>query len=244
MTKKIVVVIPAYKAAETLPSVIARIPRPVYDGLHRILVVEDGGANVPRSVSPELQQANPKMEVLFHEHNRGYGGAQKTGFRRALDIGADVAVLLHADGQYAPEIMERLYTPLVNDEADVVLGSRMKNYGDALKGGMPKYKFIANISLTALENMVYGLHLSEYHSGYMLYSRKTLETVPFEKLSDTFHFDGEMLLVSGKKGLRIADLPIPTHYGDEESHLKPIPYGFEVLRVIAKYLRGKYDFKG
>ena len=244
MTKKIVVVIPAYKAAETLPSVIARIPRAVYDGLYRILVVEDGGANVPRSVSPELQQANPKMEVLFHEHNRGYGGAQKTGFRRALDLGADVAVLLHADGQYAPEIMERLYTPLVNDEADVVLGSRMKNYRDALKGGMPKYKFVANISLTALENLVYGLHLSEYHSGYMLYSRKTLETVPFEKLSDTFHFDGEMLLVSGKKGLRIADLPIPTHYGDEESHLKPIPYGFEVLRVIWKYLRGKYDFKG
>ena len=242
MTKKIVVVIPAYKAAATLPSVIERIPRPVYEGLHRILVVEDGGENVPRSVTPELLQANPKMEVLFHEHNRGYGGAQKTGFRRALEIGADVVVLLHADGQYAPEIMERLYTPLVNDEADVVLGSRMKNYGDALRGGMPKYKFVANIGLTALENLVYGLHLSEYHSGYMLYNRKTLETVPFEKLSDTFHFDGEMLLVSGKKVLRIADLPIPTHYGDEESHLKPIPYGFEVLRVILKYLRGKYDF--
>jgi glycosyltransferase involved in cell wall biosynthesis len=240
--RKIVVVIPAYKAAVTLPSVLQRIPSGVHDRISNILVVEDGGAAVPRSTSPELLQQYPKLEVIFHEHNRGYGGAQKTGFRRALDLGADVAVLLHADGQYAPEIMERLYTPLVNGAADVVLGSRMKNYRDALKGGMPKYKFVANICLTRLENLVYGLNLSEYHSGYMLYSRKALETIPFEKLSDTFHFDGEMLLVAGKKGLRIADLPIPTHYGDEESHLKPIPYGIEVLRVILKYLRGQYDF--
>jgi glycosyltransferase involved in cell wall biosynthesis len=242
LAKKIVVVIPAYKAAATLPSVLARIPASAYEEISNIVVVEDGGESVPRSTSAELLKQYPKLEVVFHEHNRGYGGAQKTGFRRALELGADVAVLLHADGQYAPEIMQRLYAPLVRGEADVILGSRMKVWGDALKGGMPKYKFVANICLSQLENLVYGLNLSEYHSGYMLYNRKTLETVPFEKLSDTFHFDGEMLLVAGKKGLRIADLPIPTHYGDEESHLKPIAYGFEVLNVIRKYLRGQYDF--
>jgi glycosyltransferase involved in cell wall biosynthesis len=188
-----------------------------------------------------LQRKHPKLEVLLHEHNKGYGGAQKTGFTRALELGADVAVLLHADGQYAPEAMERLYAPLLRDEADVVLGSRMKDYRSALRGGMPFYKFAANIGLTTLENLAYGMKLSEYHSGYMLYSRRALEKIPFEKLSDTFHFDGEMLLMAGKKKLRIADLPIPTHYGDEESHLKPIPYGLEVLKVILKNFQGKYD---
>jgi glycosyltransferase involved in cell wall biosynthesis len=240
---KIVVVIPAYKAAKTLPSVLSRIPAEIHEQLFRILIVEDGGRDVPRSSSPELLARYPKIEVLYHEKNGGYGRAQKTGFARALELEADVAVLLHADGQYAPEIMGDLMKPLVEDKADIVLGSRMKKFGDALKGNMPLYKFIANISLTALENLVYGLNLSEYHSGYMLYNSRALNSIPFLKLSNTFHFDGEMLLVGGKKKLRIADLPIPTHYGDEESHLKPIQYGFEVLGVIIKYLRGQYDFK-
>ena len=130
--------------------------------------------------------------------------------------------------------------PILENKADIVLGSRMKNYRSALRGGMPFYKFIANISLTKLENLVYRLNLSEYHSGYMLYSGRALKEIPFCKLSDTFHFDGEMLLVGGKRGLRIADMPIPTHYGDEESHLKPIQYGFEVLGVILKYMIGHY----
>ena len=238
--KKIVVVIPAYQAAETLPCVLSRIPKTTYDTLERILIVEDGGADVACSTSSELLKCYPKIDVLFHEHNKGYGAAQKTGYKRALEIGADVVALLHADGQYAPEILQDLYEPLVKDEADMVLGSRMKNYRSALKGGMPLYKFVANICLTTLENLVYGMHLSEYHSGYMLYNRKALETIPFEKLSDRFHFDGEMLMVGGLKKLRIKDLPIPTHYGDEKSHLKPIQYGFEVLGIILKYIMGKY----
>lgn len=239
--KKIVVVIPAYKAAATLPDVLERIPAEVHEEIHKILVVEDGGADIPRSTTPELLARYPKIEVLFHEHNKGYGAAQKTGYLRALELGADVAVLLHADGQYAPEIMAGLYAPLVSGQADIVLGSRMKNARNALKGGMPMYKWIANLCLTRLENVAYGMKLSEYHSGYMLYSRKALETIPFQKLSDTFHFDGEMLLMGGKHKLRIADLPIPTHYGDEESHLKPIQYGFEVLGVILKNFKGHYD---
>jgi glycosyltransferase involved in cell wall biosynthesis len=240
--RNIVVVIPAYKAAATLPSVLARIPADVHGQLHKILIVEDGGATVPRSTSAALLAKYPKIEVLFHEHNRGYGAAQKTGYRRALELGADIAAMLHADGQYAPEELPRLLEPLVNGSADLVLGSRMRSWRSALRGGMPKYKFVANICLTQLENLAYGLRFSEYHSGYMLYSRRALTVVPFEKLSDTFHFDGEMLLVGAKRGLRVADLPIPTHYGDEESHLQPIRYGFEVLGVIRDYWRGKYDF--
>jgi len=241
MSKKIVVVIPAFKAAATLPGVLERIPSDVHEVIQHILVVEDGGEDVPRSTTPELLAKYPKIEILFHEKNKGYGAAQKTGYRRALELGADIAVLLHADGQYAPEVMADLYRPLVEDKADMVLGSRMKNLRGALKGGMPFYKFVANICLSRLENLAYAMKLSEYHSGYMLYSRKALETIPFEKLSDRFHFDGEMLLMGGKTGMRIADLPIPTHYGDEDSHLKPIQYGFEVLGVIKKNFQGYYD---
>jgi glycosyltransferase involved in cell wall biosynthesis len=240
--KRIVVVIPAYKAAATLPLVLARIPPHVYKAIYRIVVVEDSDSQTPRSATPDLQIQHPKMEVIIRDYP-GYGAAQKKGFRRALELEADIAVLLHADGQYAPEIMEELYRPLLRGDADIVLGSRMKNYRSALRGGMPLYKLVANICLTHIENFVYGLNLSEYHSGYMLYSRKALETIPFEKLSNAFHYDGEMLLVGGRKKLRIADLPIPTHYGKETSYATPIPYGFEVLGVILKYFRGKYDYK-
>jgi glycosyltransferase involved in cell wall biosynthesis len=238
--RRLVIVIPAYRARETLSSVLQRIPALIHRHLLRILIVEDGGENISRSVTPDLLQRYPKIEVLLHEHNKGYGAAQKTGYKRALKLNADLVALLHADGQYAPECLPELCSPLVRGEADIVLGSRMKNYRAALAGGMPLYKFIANISLSRLENFVYRLKLSEYHSGYMLYNAKALRTIPFDDLSDTFHFDGEMLLVGSKKGLQVADLPIPTHYGDEESHLKPIAYGFEVLGVIYKYLRGKY----
>ena len=241
--KKIVVVIPAYKAADTLPGVIRRIPSPVMNDLHRLLVIEDGGPGVPKSAGPALLSEFSKIEVLSHEKNRGYGAAQKTGFRRALELECDIAVLLHADGQYAPEEMGRLCEPLIENKADIVLGSRMKSYRSALQGGMPLYKFAANIILTGLENLAFGLKLSEYHSGYMLYSRTALEAIPFERLSDTFHFDGEMLMVGlAKKNLRVADLPIPTFYGNEISHLKPLEYGTQVLRTVFNFWRGKYDF--
>jgi len=237
-------VIPAYKAADTLPDVLRRIPDGTHRMVERILVVEDGGEDVSPSTTTELRDRYPKIEVLWHEANKGYGAAQKTGFRRALDLGARVAALLHADGQYAPEKLPELLDPLLRDECDVVLGSRMKVRGDALRGGMPGYKYLANILLTALENAVYGLNLSEYHSGYMLYHRRALEAIPFETLSDRFHFDGEMLLCAGTRRLRIADLPISTHYGEEESHLRPIRYGFEVLGVVLRYLKGHYDAGG
>jgi hypothetical protein len=140
-----------------------------------------------------------------------------------------------------PTVNTDLYSPLVRGDADVVLGSRMHSVRSAWRGGMPLYKVIANVSLTRIENIAYGMRMSEYHSGYMLYSRRALEAIPFERLSDTFHFDGEMLLMAGKCGLVVADMPIPTHYGDEDSHLQPIKYGIEVLNVIRKNFVGYYD---
>lgn len=239
--KKIFVVIPAYQAALTLESVFQRIPQSIYDHGARIVVVNDGSSDATGEVARAAARLRPNIEVIDHPKNRGYAQAQKTGFTHALEQGADIVALLHSDGQYAPELLPQLLAPLENDEADLVLGSRMLEQG-ALKGGMPMYKYIANKTLTAIENFAYGLNVSEYHSGYMLYSRRCLEAIPFTRLSDTFHFDGEMIMMAGKRKLRIKEIAIPTRYADEKSHLKPIQYGFDVLKIIWRNYRGKYEF--
>jgi glycosyltransferase involved in cell wall biosynthesis len=239
--KKIFVVIPAYQAALTLESVFRRIPSQIYERGARIIVVNDGSSDATGDVARKAAQTRPNVEVIDHVHNKGYAQAQKTGFSHALEQGADIVALLHADGQYAPELLPQLLRPLENDEADVVIGSRMLE-GGALKGGMPLYKYIANKSLTAIENLAYGLRVSEYHSGYMLYSRRCLETIPFVRLSDTFHFDGEMIMMAGKKKLRIKEIAIPTRYAEEKSHLRPVKYGIDVLTIVWQNFRGKYEF--
>lgn len=239
--KKLFIVIPAYQAELTLQGVFNRIPNEIYNRGARVIVVNDGSSDGTGELARGIALSRPNIEVIDHPQNRGYAQAQKTGFTYALDEGADIAVLLHADGQYAPELLPKLLAPLDNDEADLVIGSRMLE-GGALKGGMPLYKYIANKSLTALENFAYGLRVSEYHSGYMLYSRACLTTIPFVRLSDTFHFDGEMIMMAGKKKLRIREIAIPTRYADEKSHLKPIQYGLDVLRIIWHNYRGGYEF--
>jgi len=241
MAKRIAVVIPAYQAAATLRSVFDRIPKAFMEKAPLFLIVNDGSTDETQRVAEDIARALPHTEVLTHPHNRGYAQAQKTGFTEALRRGADIVVLLHSDGQYAPELLPELVAPLERDEADVVQGSRMLNPAGALRGGMPLYKWLANRALSAVENLAYGMKLAEYHSGYMLYSRRALEAIPFLKLSDTFHFDGEMLLMAGKRRLRIREIPIPTHYGSEKSHLRPIAYGFDVLKIILRNALGKYD---
>jgi glycosyltransferase involved in cell wall biosynthesis len=240
-SKGLFVVIPAYQAALTLESVFNRIPNEIYDRGARIIVVNDGSTDDTAAVAERIALSRPNVEVIEHPKNKGYAQAQKTGFSHALQQHADIVALLHADGQYAPELLPQLVAPLDNDEADLVMGSRMLERG-ALKGGMPLYKYIANKSLTAIENFAYGLRVSEYHSGYMLYSRRCLMTIPFTKLSDTFHFDGEMIMMAGKKRLRIREIAIPTRYADEKSHLKPVQYGLDVLKIIWQNYRGKYEF--
>jgi glycosyltransferase involved in cell wall biosynthesis len=239
--KNVFVVIPAYQAALTLESVFRRIPPQIYERGARIIVVNDGSSDGTGDVARNAARTRPNVEIVDHIQNKGYAQAQKTGFRYALDQGADIVALLHADGQYAPELLPQLLAPLENDEADLVIGSRMLK-GGALKGGMPLYKYIANKSLTAIENFAYGLHVSEYHSGYMLYSRRCLQAIPFVKLSDTFHFDGEMIMMAGKRKLRIKEIAIPTRYADEKSHLRPVKYGLDVLNIVWQNFRGKYEF--
>jgi len=159
----------------------------------------------------------------------------------AVSTEATIFALLHADGQYAPEELPRLIKPFDEEKADIVQGSRIAGGGRrALQGSMPLYKYVANRVLTTIENCAFDMDMAEYHNGYMLYSKRALLDIPFEKLSDNFCFDQEMLVMAKIKGLKIVERPIPTHYGDEISHLKPIPYGFNVLSLVWKYTRGHY----
>lgn len=241
MAHKICIVVPAYNAENKIVSVFERIPPAVWEKSPTFIIVNDGSTDTTGEKIKEIVSRFPGVTVIDKKVNQGYAMAQKDAFTKALADGADIAVLLHSDGQYAPEILPELLLPLENDTADIVQGTRMMDKRAALKGGMPMYKFIANVGLSTLENLVYGLNFSEYHSGYMLYSRKALQTIPFLTFSNTFHFDGEMLFVGAKKGLRVKEVGIPTLYADEESHVKPIQYGFHVLGIMLKYLFGKYN---
>ena len=182
MVENVFVLMPAYNAGATVEKVFARIPPEAKRRIRRYVAVNDGSTDDTAAALDRLRSEFPNLVVLTHEANRGYGAAEKTLLRYALREGAEVGILLHSDGQYSPEKIPELLEPFDGDAADLVQGSRMLG-GGALRGGMPLYKFVANKALTALENWAFGMHLAEYHSGYMLYSREALETIPFEKLS-------------------------------------------------------------
>ncbi len=239
MQPTVFITIPAYNAGATLERVFARLPEAVRDRIEQYVVVNDGSRDDTDEVLARLKLSYGNLAALRHEVNRGYGGAMKTLLGHALEHGAGIVIVLHADGQYSPEKIPELVEPIERGDADMVQGSRMLG-GEALAGGMPLYKYVANKTLTAIENLAFGLGMAEYHSGYMLYSRRALEAIPFHKLSDSFDFDLEMIVMSKVKKLRLKEVPIPTIYADEVSHLKPIPYGMRVLSVVWKYLRGKY----
>ena len=232
------IIMPAYNAEKTLPGVFARIPPHLKDRIDHYLVVDDGSRDNTWEVMQKLAAGVERFVPLRHEVNRGYGGAEKTLLQAALDRGADHIIMLHADGQYSPEKLDEVIAAL-DAGADIVQGSRFLG-GGALKGGMPLYKVIANQGLTFCENLVFGMNLAEFHSGYMSYSRAMLDAVPFHALSDSFDFDLEMLVCAKILGRRIDEIAIPTIYADEVSHLNPIRYGFDVLGVMGKYLRGHY----
>ncbi len=240
MVDRVFVLMPAYNAGATIEKVFARIPDAARRRITRYVAVNDGSRDDTAQALERLQRAFPTLVVLNHETNKGYGEAEKTLLRYALREGADVGIVLHSDGQYSPEKIPELLDPFDRDSADLVQGSRMLG-GGALKGGMPFYKFIANKTLTMIENLAFGMKLAEYHSGYMIYSRKALESLPFEKLSASFDFDLEMIVLARVKGLRIAEIAIPTIYAGEKSHLNPIKYGFDVLKVVKRYRRGYYQ---
>ena len=239
MIENVFILMPAYNAGATIEKVFARVPAEARERIGRYVVVDDGSTDGTAAALVRLQAEYSNLALLWHSGNRGYGEAVKTLLRYALAQGAGVGIVLHSDGQYSPEKIPDLLEPFDRDTADLVQGSRMLS-GGALRGGMPFYKYVANKALTAVENRAFGMKLAEYHSGYMAYSRKAMETIPFEKLSHSFDFDLEMIVLAKVKGLRIAEIAIPTIYAGEKSHLNPIKYGFDVLSIVRAYRRGKY----
>jgi glycosyltransferase involved in cell wall biosynthesis len=233
------IVMPAYRAAGVLRDTVSRIPDAFYDRGGILLIVNDGSPDDTASVADAIAEKQASIRVLHHSVNRGYGGAQKTGLREGLRLGCRGFAVLHADGQYAPELVLDLLEPVLSGKADLVQGSRMLG-GGARQGGMPWFRYVANRSLTTLENLAFGTNLAEFHSGYMLYSRTLLESLPFESLQDNFNFDAEMILLGHLAGFPCHEVAIPTHYGEESSSLDPIPYGLNVLRMIGRHWSGHY----
>lgn len=236
--KRIGIVVVAYNAASTLASVLDRIPDDFIDRIGGILVCDNHSDDPTYLVGVGYQQSSPRglpITVMRQERNLGYGGNQKTGYRWAIEQDFDVAVLLHADGQYAPELLPEIVAPLDRGEADVVFGSRMMVPRQALKGGMPMYKYVGNKVLSTFENRVVGTDLTEWHSGYRAYSVDTLRSIPFEDNSDDYDFDTGIILQLFEAGRHIVEIPIPTFYGDEISYVNGMGYAYDIAKDVLRY---------
>ncbi len=225
---------PAYNAELLMEKVIRDIPSETMEDLNTILIIDDGSSDGTAALARVLSKEFPKIFLIQHPVNRGYGGVQKTAFDWTLENCGDIAVMLHSDGQYPPEYLKPMIVPFENG-ADVVGGSRIL-YGDMRKGGMSRTRYYGTIWLNALENLIFRRKLTSYHSGYKAYSRKALSEIPYRSYSNTFNFDSEMLVGAIRAGLSIEEIPIPTVHGEGFSSLKPVPYGLSVLRTLVRYI--------
>ena len=229
--QRVVVVLPAYNAAQTLSQTVSEIPRDVVD---EVVLVDDASTDETVAMARGLDIDH----VLEHDRNQGYGANQKTCYRHALSLGADIIIMLHPDYQYSPKLIPAMAGMIASDLYQVVLGSRILG-GDALSGGMPVYKYIANRALTAFQNLCTGAKLSEYHTGYRAFSAASLQAVDLSKLSDDFVFDNELLGEVIQTGHHIGEISCPTRYFDEASSInlrRSIVYGLGVLRVSVSVL--------
>ena len=229
---------PAYNAARTLERTYADIP---HDMVSRIILVDDVSHEETVDVARQLG-----LDVIIHRQNLGYGGNQKTCYRAALAAGADIVVMLHPDYQYDATRIPDLIAPIEAGQRDLMLGSRF--LGDPLAGGMPKWKYVANRFLTGVENVAFGLRLSEYHTGLRAYSRRLLETIPFERISDDFVFDQELIAQVVAAGMthRIGEIAVPTRYFAEASSVgfrRSVVYGLSTLEVVTRYLLHRMRLK-
>jgi glycosyltransferase involved in cell wall biosynthesis len=238
--KRIGIFIVAYNALTTVNKVLDRIPADVWGNVEEVVVFDDASQDATYELALGYKQSRGagKLHVLRHPRNLGYGGNQKAGYRYFLDKGFDVVVLLHGDGQYAPEILSHLYHPIVSGEADAVFGSRMmKEYGGPLQGGMPLYKYVGNRILTSMENRALGMNLSEFHCGYRAYSLPALRQIDMTEMTGDFHFDTEIIIKLHHQGFRIAEVPIPTYYGGEICYVNGLRYAADVARAVRRYRR-------
>lgn len=236
--KRIGILIVAYNAATTLAKVFRRIPDVVWQNVEEVVVFDDASQDDTFALALGYKQLNPnaKLHVFKNEENQGYGGNQIKGYRYFMERGFDIVVLLHGDGQYAPEILAHMYHPLVTGEADAVFGSRMmKDFGGPLAGGMPLYKYAGNKILTFFENRALNLKLTEFHSGYRAYNLHALRAIDFSRMTHDFHFDTEIIIKLQHQRFRIAEIPIPTYYGDEICYVNGMKYARDVVKAVYRY---------
>ncbi|TAK56189.1 MAG: glycosyltransferase family 2 protein [Bacteroidetes bacterium] len=227
----VIVVFPAYHAEKTLEQTVNDIPR---EFVTELLLVDDCSKDQTVAIAKKLG-----MTVHQHERNKGYGGNQKTCYRLALERGADIVIMLHPDYQYDPKLIKYFVDYISNDYFDVMLGTRIRSRKEALAGGMPKYKYIANRVLSLFENIVTGQNLSEWHTGMRAYKREVLENIDFINNSDDFVFDSQVLFQIVKKGYRIGEIPVPVRYMPESSSInfkRSVRYGLGTVLTALKYL--------
>jgi glycosyltransferase involved in cell wall biosynthesis len=249
---RLLIFIVAYEAQATLAAVLGRIPRSIWELDVEVLVIDDSSRDQTFEVGVRTAEAiHHPVTVLFNPVNQGYGGNQKLGYAYALRHGFDFVVLLHGDGQYAPERIPDLLAPLIDDSADAVFGSRMLVAGAARRGGMPLYKFVGNRILSWFQNRMLGVALSEFHSGFRAYRVSSLGQIPFQYNSNVFHFDTEIIIQLLRGGFRVSEVPIPTYYGDEICRVDGIKYAKDVVvATLSSMLHGlnilydrKYDVR-
>ena len=239
--RKTIAVMPAYNAERTVEKTLRDIPEGSVD---RIILVDDASADNTAEVARRLG-----ITVINHPMNQGYGANQKTCYDAALEAGADIIIMIHPDYQYDPRVIPYASGFLATGICDVILGSRIRTRRETLACGMPVYKYISNRLLTIFENIVLGQNLGDFHSGFRVYTRRVLETIPYRQNSNDFVFDTEFLAQAVYYGFRIGDIPIPTRYFDEASSINFIrstKYGLQTLLVMAKYLiqkSGMFRFK-
>lgn len=235
---RVIAVMPAYNAARTIERTYRDIPK---DIVQKVIVVDDNSKDKTVKIAKKLG-----LQVFVHPQNRGYGGNQKTCYTLALSEGADIVVMIHPDYQYDSTLTGELIRPIIQGRFDVMLGSRIRNRKEALKGGMPGYKYVGNRILTFLENLILGQNLSEYHTGFRAYTKQVLKKLPFHKYSDDFVFDQQILFGAIALGARIGEIPVPVRYFDEASSInfkRSVIYGVSILRDLAFYiLLGKRYF--
>ena len=235
--KKIVVIMPAYNAEKTLKKTYSEIYRQVVD---EIILVDDFSQDNTKDVAKELS-----IITIVHKENKGYGGNQKSCYTAALKEGADIVIMLHPDYQYDPRLVPFLAGLIENDICDVMMANRIRTRKEALKGGMPFYKYFFNRCLTITENIILGLNLGEYHTGYRAFSKKVLETIDFEKNSDDFVFDQHIIVQIAVAGFRIGEIPVAAKYFDEASSInfrRSVEYGLGVLAILVKYILFKLKY--
>lgn len=235
---KVIVVMPAYNAAKTLERTYRDIPKSVVD---EVIVVDDDSHDATVEVAKNL-----KLQTFVHPKNLGYGGNQKTCYKKALELKADIVVMIHPDYQYDATLTGYLIEPILKNRFDIMLGSRIRSRQEALAGGMPLYKYLNNRFLTFLENIILGLNLSEFHTGFRAYKRKVLEKLPLDSFSDDFIFDQEILISAHAAGFRMGEIAVPVRYFPEASSInfiRSLRYGILILYTLIIYILSRLNFK-